>query len=60
MEYSKALELLEIYINTWKPDMDGPDGGFGAALATAVYALQDFVDMGLTNGDNDDNDESEV
>lgn len=58
MEYAKALELLEGYINTWRPDMGGPDDEAGEALATAAYALHDCLEMGLTNADNDD--ESEV
>ena len=57
MEYDKALELLEEYINTWNPDMGGPDDEAGEVLATAAYALQDCLKMGLTNPDNEDKNE---
>ena len=55
MNYTIAAVKLQEYLALYWPDLDQE---WGDVLDTAYQALNDCLEMGLTNADNDD--ESEV
>ena len=55
MNYTIAAAKLQEYLTIYWPDLEQE---WGDVLDTAYQALNDCLEMGLTNADNDD--ESEV